>query len=53
MKKKLSLSGGVLLVLALAFGGLSAAHADVKIGFTATLSGPVAAPEAVYCSNLT
>lgn len=42
MKKKLSLSGGAL-ALALAFGGLSAAHADVKIGFMATLSGPAAA----------
>lgn len=42
MKKKLSLSGGAL-ALALAFGGLSTAHADVKIGFMATLSGPAAA----------
>lgn len=42
MKKTLSLSGGAL-ALALAFGGLSTAHADVKIGFMATLSGPAAA----------
>lgn len=42
MKKKLQLSGGVV-ALALAFGGISAAQADVKIGFMATLSGPAAA----------
>ena len=42
MKTKFSLCGGAL-ALALAFGGVSAAHADVKIGFMATLSGPAAA----------
>lgn len=42
MKKTLSYTTGAL-ALALALGGASVAHADVKIGFVATLSGPAAA----------
>ncbi|NYT66176.1 ABC transporter substrate-binding protein [Alcaligenaceae bacterium] len=42
MKKTLSYTGGAV-ALALALGGASVAHADVKIGFVATLSGPAAA----------
>ncbi|MBP6018641.1 MAG: ABC transporter substrate-binding protein [Burkholderiaceae bacterium] len=42
MKKTLSYTTGAF-ALALALGGASVAHADVKIGFVATLSGPAAA----------
>lgn len=42
MNKTLSYTGSAL-VLALGLGSMSLAHADVKIGFVATLSGPAAA----------
>lgn len=42
MNKTLSYTGGAL-ALALGLGSMSLAHADVKIGFVATLSGPAAA----------